>query len=117
MGEIRIFISGKDAYALRCTYLHGGESDISAQSIQEILHDFVFLAPVSSKKGIPHCNLFNNVLQLNVKTFCLDVCDAVDEWVFCNRENTRIQESVKKMLEIHLNGASVFGGNVQFRSS
>lgn len=81
--------------------------------MQEIIEGFVFLAPLSPSTGGSHCNRINNVLQLNVETFCLDICSAVDDWVFNNRENNKIQEATSKMLEINLSGVTLFGGIVR----
>ena len=70
-----VFLSSNDCYALRCTALHEGGSDISAQSLRQVISRFHFTAV----PGI-HCNQFNSVLQLEVRVFCRDVCAAVDDW-------------------------------------
>lgn len=114
-GEEHIFISGKDAYALRCSYLHGGEGEISSQRIKTLLEEFVFLAPkfVNGEYTGSHCNQFNNILQLRVDLFCLDICNAVEEWVSNNCEKQRIQKIAHNMLEIHENGLTLDDGAIR----
>ncbi len=73
--EEHVFLSGSDCYALRCAMLHEGVSDISSQRLQETLSRFHFSVVGS------HCNQFDSVLQLDVPTFCNDVCNAVDQWL------------------------------------
>jgi hypothetical protein len=70
-----VFLSGNDCYALRCAMLHEGGADISTQKCQETLEHFHF----STLPGI-HCNQFNAVLQLEVRVFCEDICNAVEVW-------------------------------------
>jgi hypothetical protein len=114
-GEILIFLSGRDVYALRCSYLHGGEGNISSQRIMELLDEFVFIVPkfIDGEYKGSHCNKINNKLQLRVDLFCIDICNAVDEWVNNNGGNKRIQEATNKMLEIHMNGVTLYGGGIR----
>ncbi len=103
MGKKHIFLSGNDAYALRCSFLHGGESDISTQRIQEVLEEFVFITP-SVKEGIStgsHNIQINNRLILRVDMFCEDICRAVSLWSKENSTNNRILDSAAKMMTMH----------------
>ena len=42
----KVFLSGRDCYALRCSFLHQGISDISHQDIKDALDHFKFLEPI-----------------------------------------------------------------------
>lgn len=72
------FLSGGDAYALRCSYLHEGGADISLQKARVALDNFHFVYPEPNTEM--HCNKVNNVLQLQVDIFAAQMCSAVREW-------------------------------------
>lgn len=72
--EMHIFLGGNDCYALRCALLHEGGSDISTQQRRDVLDSFHFTV------GHSHCNKINAVLQLDVPTFCTDVCNSALDW-------------------------------------
>lgn len=94
-----VFLNGEDAYALRCAYLHQGESNIEEQRMRKVLSDYLFVEPPSS--GMIHCNQINHTLQLQVDVFCTDICDGVDEWVKCVGGNKVIQQRAEKLVTIH----------------
>jgi hypothetical protein len=74
-----VFLHAEDAYALRCAFLHEGRSDIEEQRARKALSNFRFVAAPAGT--IIHCNLSNDVLQLQVDIFCEDICRAASEWV------------------------------------
>lgn len=74
-----VFLSGNDCYALRCSFLHEGKSDITHQRAREILENFEFVAP--PKGTILHCNQTNNRLQLQVDIFCFDIIGGLKKWI------------------------------------
>jgi hypothetical protein len=92
-------LSGKDCYALRCSFLHQGLSDIAHQRARDVVSRFLFVAPTG--KVIAHFNKVNDALQLQVDIFCEDICKGVEEWV---REklskDPEIQKRAEKMLTI-----------------
>jgi len=102
MQKYQGFVTGNDAFALRCAYLHGGEANISEQKKKEILDEFMFTAPkVFEGKYTGNHNIkINRFLMLRVDQFCLDICDAVNLWADNNNDNTGIQSSARKMIEI-----------------
>lgn len=112
-GEVHVFLSGRDAYALRCSYLHGGEADITKQKQQEILDGFVFLASNDPLKKPSHCNRINEILQLDTQVFCEDIVEGVKKWIEDNKHKESIQSAASSMLEIHLNGVTLYGGSVR----
>ena len=112
LSQYKGFLSGNDCYALRCALLHSGKDDISDQRKREVLEHCVFLT-----KGA-HCNLFKDCvfngekksfLQLNIQTFCKDICKAVENWLVSMRSNLLVQERLKTTIEIHEPGYSYKG--------
>ncbi len=117
LSKYKNFLSGNDCYALRCALLHQGKDDISDQNQQEVLEHYVFLT-----KGA-HCSLFKDCvfngekksfLQLNVQTFCNDICTAVENWLNSNSKNSAIQNRLNKTIEIHEPGYT-YKGVIKFR--
>lgn len=89
LGVVHIFLSGRDAYALRCAYLHEGTDGIEEQRAREVLSRIHFIAPVSGQTI--HNNQENSVLQLQVDIFCKDICAGVDQWSVDVSNNRDIQ--------------------------
>ncbi|WP_439878911.1 hypothetical protein [Pseudomonas prosekii] len=94
------FLTGNDCYALRCSYLHQGEVDITAQHAREALDSFHFVAPPPGWKI--HNNRISNSLQLQVDVFCLEMADAVDEWFQSVAKDAMVQERMKTLLLVHV---------------
>ncbi len=106
--EEHTFLSGNDCYALRCTALHRGDVDISDERCREALDSFHFTTTGS------HCNQVEGVLQLDVRTFCQDICAGVREWEsrwICN--DSQHESKKAQLLTIHT-GPSTVGGMVRF---
>lgn len=94
-----IFLHGEDCYALRCSYLHEGGSNIEEQRAQKALEDFHFITPIGGM--YVHCNQVNNMLQLQVDVFCLQIADAVDAWMEHVKDDEDIQTRLSSLLIIH----------------
>jgi hypothetical protein len=77
--EEHIFLRGEDCYALRCSLLHEGTSEITEQRAQEVLENFNFVIPPSGWEV--HMNQSGKLLQLQVDIFCQDMCASVNEWL------------------------------------
>src|SRR6185437_4333980 len=107
-GHEHVFLSSNDCYALRCSALHEGGSDISGQRLRQILSRFHFTAV----PGI-HCNQFNSVLQLEVRVFCQDVCAAVGDWlaVFPSEHPDKVHR-LQELLVVHEEASEVAPGIV-----
>jgi hypothetical protein len=95
---LRTFLGGLDCCALRCAFLHQGEFGIDDQRARQALRHFHFTAP---RQGfLVHMNEVNSVLQLQVDTFCLDVNDAVEEWLVSIADDKDIQARLAKLASI-----------------
>src|SRR5699024_7362613 len=58
-----VFLTGEDFYALRCSMLHQGETEIINQKARKHLSNFVFLKPTKTSNGTVHLNMINDLLQ------------------------------------------------------
>jgi hypothetical protein len=96
--EEHTFLTGNDCYALRCSYLHEGKSNIIDQRAREVLEDFEFIVP--PKGSVLHCNQSNNNLQLQVDLFCTDILEGVRHWIEDIRTNPVKQSALNNLLKI-----------------
>lgn len=93
-----VFLSGADCYALRCSLAHEGRDDIEQQKSREVLTRFRFYKPHPSV--VVHKNKIGNALQLQVDTFCEDVCQAVEKWLASHAGTRRLDEQLIQLIEI-----------------
>ena len=99
------FLTGEDCYALRCSLLHEGTTNVVEQRARQALEQFRFVAP---KRGvIVHRNQRNNMLQLQVDLFCQDMCDAVREWEKSVGSQDGIAKRAKNLLIVEVLGNKV----------
>lgn len=91
--------TGNDCYALRCSYLHQGEPDITGQRAREALDGFHFVAPPPGWRI--HRNRLSNSLQLQVDIFCNEMADAVDQWEASIMGCAEIKERMTGLLFVH----------------
>jgi len=95
---VHTFLSGNDCYALRCAFLHQGEFGIDDQRARQALECFRFKVPHGDL--CVHMNQYDNVLELQVDRFCLDVCEAVEEWEISTASRTDIQNRIANLASI-----------------
>lgn len=100
-------LAGGDAYALRCSYLHEGGSDITLQRAKVALDNFHFVAPMEGWKV--HGNRINNILQLQVDVFAQQICDAATEWAQDTSGDPEIEERKTALIVIHQSMAGIPG--------
>ena len=104
-----VFLSGNDCYALRCSMLHEGGTDITTQQCREVLDKFHFTVV-----GGVHCIQVNSVLHLDVPTFCEDVCNATERW-YSNFKQNHIDKLARlsELVTVHV-GAHHIGNDIHF---
>lgn len=111
-GATSTYLPSGDAYALRCSYLHEGGSDISLQRARVALDNFHFVFP---REGYNiHCNKIGSVLQIQVDVFAHQICAAVIQWDQDTASDADISERKQSLLTIHdiasgIPGVLVFG--------
>lgn len=95
-----VFLSGKECYALRCSYLHQGIHEIGHQDIlkkeDNPAQRIQFVA-----KGMPQdkCKL-GGLTLLNLNIFCHLMILAVEKWLKDNSENQIVNERLLSMPSI-----------------
>lgn len=98
------FLNAGDLWALRCSLLHEGTDEISHQRSREVLRKFKF-----TTQGM-HCGQMNDVLVLNVSTFCAEMIAAVELWLSVKQGDPKIRERVSEMAVIEQQGFSPIPG-------
>ncbi|MCY8499826.1 hypothetical protein [Bacillus atrophaeus] len=103
------YLNGKDMYALRCSFLHAGEVEISKQRIRDVLDGYIFLKPDRHNRVFAHMNKINDTLQLQIDVFCNEIIQAVNEWLKAYSNVQEIQERAELMIDIldPTNGISI----------
>ncbi|MBE9178716.1 hypothetical protein IQ268_09100 [Oculatella sp. LEGE 06141] len=94
-----VFLGSGDCYALRCSFLHEGGDDITAQRARVALDKFRFTVP-DSQGNRRHCNHLDNVLELEVGEFCRDMCKGARVWEVDVAEDNDVQERKSTLLSI-----------------
>lgn len=97
--DLHVFLSPTDCYALRCALLHEGEDEIGNQPCRKVLDRFHFT--INSAQNYIHCNQVNNVLQLDVKIFCEQICQGVEQWLKNMAGNKDVQTQLASLAVIY----------------
>ncbi|KNZ41388.1 hypothetical protein [Acetobacterium bakii] len=103
-GDMAIFLTGRDCYALRCSILHEGTDDITTQRVRETLEKIQF-----TTLGL-HRVKIDNILTLNVACFCEEMCEAVENWYNDIKSDEVITGRIESMLEIKIKGFNPIPG-------
>lgn len=113
-----VFMTGGDFYALRCALLHEGNDTIKDQSARDALTRFRFTSPTPFD-NLSHRNLIwrdqqgmppgadDAVLQLDVKTFCEDVCQGLETWLSTVAGDAAVQARLAETMEINPIGSGL----------
>ncbi len=91
---------GEDCYALRCALLHEGGGVISKQRAKKILNEIHFAA-FDDGNSVDKIKI-NNVLQLDVKKFCEEVIDGVEQWLSDIASDKVKTSKIDDFLYIHI---------------
>ena len=97
--KVHVFLTGEDCYALRCAYLHEGTGEITGQRCQQVLDNFRFTTDSSHRNYIS--TKTGRTLQLQVKMFCEEFCEAANRWLADVSTDSDIQKRISKMLKIY----------------
>lgn len=94
-----VFLSGRDCYALRCAVTHQGSDQTDRQAARDALTRFQFV--VSKPSILVHNNLHGDMLQLDLREFCNDICVAVEAWVTQTAGDPGIEDEKSRLLKIY----------------
>jgi len=98
------FLTAGDLWALRCSLLHEGTDEISAQRSREVLRQFKF-----TTQGM-HRGKMQDVLVLNVSSFCSEMIAAVECWLEAKKLDQAVQKRIAEMATIETCGFSPIPG-------
>lgn len=94
------WLSGADAYAIRCAFLHEGSDDITAQRAREALDRIHFMEPPRGFRI--HMNGgATTTLQVQVDIFCEDVCVGADQWWADHAASQAVKVQMPALLRIY----------------
>lgn len=98
------YLSARDCYLLRCKFLHQGR----ARHEGEVHQRLVFLEPSSNQTITAHKCIMNDVLVLDVPTFCQDMVNTARRWLAANGENETVQANLAKSIKRHPGGLAPY---------
>jgi len=94
-----VFLSGADAYALRCSNLHEGIGETLNQRARDALERFHFVTPRGN--WIIHRNQSGKSLQLQIDIFCREICDGVSRWIDDTKNDAGVASRSAALLTVH----------------
>lgn len=104
-GEQFVAISGQDFYALRCAFLHEGDTDITKQSARRKLERFEFITPDGPSL---HLTMLEGVIVLRVDLFCESICEGVEAWLAAVAQLPDVQKRIGELPTIRTVGTGRF---------
>lgn len=87
--------TGADCWRYRCAMLHQGTSQPSHSRYSRV----VFLDP--DVGGFMHCNVMNDILNLDLRTFCLDVTASARNWQASASRADDFRRNAERMFRRH----------------
>ncbi|MDC0535543.1 hypothetical protein OAO18_07010 [Francisellaceae bacterium] len=89
-----IFLNGNDMYALRCSVLHEGTLNIKHQKSKKVHEKFFFTV------GHPHIRKINSVLQIDIASFCNEICAGAYEWLVVFSKEPENKLKLERLLSV-----------------
>ena len=89
--------TGSDCYYFRCSLLHQGSTQHPKSRYSRIL-----MAEPSS--NFFHKNVLDDVLNIEIKKFCLDIISGVEEWLCKVEETERFKTNFDKFVHRYPQG-------------
>ncbi|MDI6742890.1 MAG: hypothetical protein QMD11_09125 [Smithella sp.] len=93
-------LDGSNCYAFRCAALHQGRAEHNNLGYRRIL----FIDPVSSPEIQMHNNILNDALNLDVRLFCADILESVQQWIKESSNNEVFKRNYSVFLQRHEGG-------------
>lgn len=95
--EYGTLFTADDCYFFRCACLHQG-LDTHQRLASERIH---FIVPPPRESRI-HRNMLNDVLQMQIDIFCIDIADAVDSWYeSIAKKDPSMEAEIAKLIQIY----------------
>ena len=64
-------------------------------------HERIHFIPPPPRKNVVHLNKFNNVLQMQIDIFCVDMVIAVNNWLEKIKDNENIKHRMAQLIKIY----------------
>lgn len=93
------FLSGSDCYKFRCSLLHQGSSQHSKNKYSRVL----FVEP-SATTNVFHNNIMNDALNIDVRIFCQDIINGVNQWLQEVEDTELFKANYDKFMRRYPNG-------------
>lgn len=97
------FLTGEDCYHFRCSLLHQGSTQHSTSSYKRI----IFLEPAATN-NVFHCNILNDALNLDVRIFCTDMVNGVENWLQRNEHTPLYQTNYNRFIRRYPDGLNPY---------
>ncbi len=98
--------NGEHCYYFRCSLLHQGHT-FSTKNYKRI----IFIEPGVTTNKI-HNSLINDAIVIDLKTFCTDIINGVENWLQKNENNEIFKNNYNKFIKRYPNGLSPYIGGV-----
>ena len=90
--------SGENCYFYRCSILHQGSSQHPKNSYSRVL----FVEP--NERVFLHNNVINDTLNLDIRRFCLDICESAETWLAAAQATDQYQANYQKFMRRYPEG-------------
>lgn len=92
-------LSAKACYSLRCGVVHQGQ--VSVAGVPKIAKA-IFRLPQQTTSSI-HANTVNDMVQFDLRTFCEDFINAIDQWWKAKGSDPTVKANVANLLRYYPN--------------
>jgi hypothetical protein len=89
-----------DCYSLRCGVVHQGRMGHPKSQYGYIAFTF----PDQPNIAVFHGNISLDVLQLDVRLFCRDICDAARHWFEIVKDQPNLKSNLSRLVRFRPNG-------------
>lgn len=97
------FLDGETCYYFRCSMLHQG----STQHPRGRYSRIIFVEPGNTGM-VMHNNIMNDALNIDVRIFCEDICDASVRWWNSVSENPNVQANLSRFVRRYPTGLAPY---------
>lgn len=99
-------LTGEECYCIRCSLLHQGITQHNRSNYSRIL----FIEPsVNNNMGLMvHNNILEDALNIDIKTFCNDIINAVNTWLNDVKGKEPFETNYKRIIKRYPEGLSPY---------
>jgi len=101
------FLDGETCYYFRCSMLHQG----STQHPRGRYSRIIFVEPGNSGMVL-HNNIMNDALNIDVRIFCEDICEAAGRWWNSASTHPRVQANLSRFVRRYPTGLAPYIGGI-----